>query len=229
MLISLAGLPPAIAVGTDLLFAAITKASAAWRHQKLGNVDWNIFGRLAFGSLPAALAVIAWNYAAAPDTRTLAHVIRQGLAIALFMSAAASALYPLLAKRGQHARQREVSGISTGRRAATYAFGGILGFFVALTSVGAGAIGVTVLMGLYPLLSARRLIGTDIMHAVPLTLIAGLGHLGMGHVDFRVLALLLLGSLPGIAIGSRMTGIAPDWLLRIVLSIVLLNAGLLLL
>jgi uncharacterized membrane protein YfcA len=100
---------------------------------------------------------------------------------------------------------------------------------VALTSVGAGAIGVTVLMGLYPLLSARRLIGTDIMHAVPLTLIAGLGHLGMGHVDFRVLALLLLGSLPGIAIGSRMTGIAPDWLLRIVLSIVLLNAGLLLL
>jgi uncharacterized membrane protein YfcA len=109
-------------------------------------------------------------------------------------------------------------------RIATVALGAILGALVALTSVGAGAIGVVVLTILYPALLARRLIGTDIVHAIPLTLLAGLGHLGMGSVDFAALAFLLLGSIPGIAIGSRVTGAIPDWLLRIALAVVLIYA-----
>ena len=100
-----------------------------------------------------------------------------------------------------------------------------LGAVVTLTSVGAGAIGVVVLTALYPKLITRRLVGTDIVHAIPLTLVSGLGHAGMGNVNLPLLAMLLAGSIPGIAIGSRLTGKLPDWLLRIALSLVLLFAA----
>jgi hypothetical protein len=96
---------------------------------------------------------------------------------------------------------------------------------VALTSVGAGAIGVVALTALYHSLSARRLIGTDIVHAIPLTFLAGASHFGMGNVDLPILGLLLVGSVPGIALGSRITGLVPDWFLRIVLACVLLWAA----
>jgi uncharacterized membrane protein YfcA len=227
MLISGFGLPPAVAVGTDLLFAAITKATAAWRHHQLANIDWMILRWLAAGSLPGASFLLAWLYIAHPETEALAQTIRTALGYSLLVSAAATALFPWLARH-------DVLGAfdlrSTGYgRIATIAFGAALGALVALTSVGAGAIGVVVLTILYPALLARRLIGTDIVHAIPLTLLAGLGHLGMGSVDFMALAFLLLGSIPGIAVGSRVTGIVPDWLLRLVLAAVLVYAGLLLL
>jgi uncharacterized membrane protein YfcA len=99
---------------------------------------------------------------------------------------------------------------------------------VTLTSVGAGAIGVAVLTGLYPALLARRVVGTDIVHAIPLTLVSGVGHASMGHCNFWLLLALLAGSVPGIAIGSRITGVIPDWLLRLALSVVLLYAAYLL-
>jgi uncharacterized protein len=227
MLITGFGLPPAVAVGTDLLFASITKATAAWRHQRLANIDWSILRWLAAGSLPGAAAVLAWLYIVRPDTEALARTIRTALAYSLFASAGANALYPWVARYDVlTAIDMRNTGLG---KTATIGLGIVLGFLVALTSVGAGAIGVVVLMVLYPSLVARRLIGTDIVHAIPLTFIAGVGHLGMGSVDFKVLALLLLGSIPGIAVGSRITGIVPDWLLRIALAIVLLNAGVLLL
>jgi uncharacterized membrane protein YfcA len=227
LLITGFGLPPAVAVGTDLLFASITKVSGAWRHQRLGNIDWNILRRLAAGSLPGAAAVLAWLYIVSPEAEVLARIIRRALGYALLASALANALQPWLAR---HDVLTAIDLRHTGHgKAATIAVGAMLGFMVALTSVGAGAIGVVVLTILYPSLLARRLIATDIVHAVPLTFLAGMGHLGIGSVDFKVLGLLLLGSIPGIALGSRVTSMLPDWLLRIALAIVLLNAGLLLL
>jgi uncharacterized protein len=227
MLIAGFGVQPAVAVGTDLLFACLTKATAAWRHQRLANIDWNILRALAGGSLPGAGLVLVWLYVAHPDTQALSQTIRLALAYALFVSAAANALYPWLAR---HDVLADLHLRNSGHgRVATIVLGAGLGCLVALTSVGAGAIGVVVLTLLYPMLQARRLIGTDIVHAIPLTFLAGVGHLGMGSVDFRVLGLLLIGSIPGIAVGSRMTSVVPDWLLRIALAVVLVNAGFLLL
>lgn len=223
LLISGVGVPATVAVGTDLLFAAITKASAAWRHHKLGNVEWGILRWLAMGSLPGAGLVLGWLYWAEPDTQVLSGYIRQVLAIALIVSAIAIVLHVIFKDRTPHTADPV-----TVRRLPTFCYGAILGVLVALTSVGAGAIGVAVLAGLYPLLLARRVVGTDIVHAVPLTLLAGAGHAGLGNLDLYVLGGLLIGSVPGIALGSRVTGFLPDWLLRILLAIVLTYAAYLL-
>jgi uncharacterized protein len=216
------GVPPALAVGTDLMFASITKASAAFRHQKLGNVNWSILSWLALGSLPGAAAVVLWlNYSHA-DTQMLAYSIKKVLAVTLFLSAMAIALHPFLRRH----QATEDSGDQTpARKIPTLLFGFVLGVMVALTSIGAGAIGVAVLTGLYPMLLARRVVGTDIVHAVPLTLVSGLGHMHLGNVDVMLLGALLAGSVPGILIGSRMTGIFPDWLLRVALSLIMVFAA----
>ena len=218
-LISGIGIPPVLAVGTDLLFASITKASAAWRHHSLGNVDWPIVRWLAMGSLPGALAMLAWIYLATPDTHVLAAIIRKVLAVALIVSAVGVAVYPWLKRYAMQAP--DAAGPTLVRRGPTLVLGLVLGVLVALTSVGAGAIGVVVLTALYHSLAARRLIGTDIVHAIPLTFLAGISHFGMGNVDLPILGLLLVGSVPGIALGSRITGLVPDWFLRIVLAFVL--------
>jgi uncharacterized membrane protein YfcA len=227
ILISGFGLPPAVAVGTDLLFASITKASAAWRHQRLANIDWMILRRLVAGSLPGAAFLLAWLYIVHPNIDALGRTIRTALGYSLLASAAANAVYPWLTRHDVLAAF-DLRNTGYGR-IATVALGAVLGSLVALTSVGAGAIGVIVLTILYPTLPARQLIGTDIVHAIPLTLLAGLGHLGMGSMDLTVLLFLLLGSIPGIAVGSRVTRIIPDWLLRLALAIVLIYAGTLLL
>lgn len=223
LLISGVGVAPAVAVGTDLLFAAITKASAAWRHHSLGNVDWGILRWLAAGSLPGAAVVLGWLYLAEPDTNVLAGYIRQVLAVALIISATAIVLHVIIKDRTPHTPDPV-----TVRKLPTLGYGAILGALVALTSVGAGAIGVAVLAGLYPLMLARRVVGTDIVHAVPLTLLAGVGHAGLGNIDVNVLLGLLVGSVPGIALGSRVTGFLPDWLLRVLLAVVLSYAAYLL-
>ena len=222
-LISGIGVPPVLAVGTDLLFASITKASAAWRHHSLGNVDWPIVRWLAAGSLPGALVMLAWIYLAAPDTQLLATLIRKILACALVVSATAVACYPLLQRYAM--RSADASVPTAVRRGPTLLLGLVLGVLVALTSVGAGAIGVVALTALYHSLSARRLVGTDIVHAIPLTFLAGMSHFSMGNVDLQILGILLIGSVPGIALGSRITRLVPDWFLRIALAIVLLWAA----
>ncbi len=226
LLITGFGVSPAVAVGTDLLFASITKASAALRHHRLGNVDWRILKWLALGSLPAAGVTLAWLFAVSADTEQLSKIIRGMLAILLVMSAIIVPLCPVLLS--PVARAVDDSTIEP-RRRLTLLFGAILGGLVTLTSVGAGAIGVAVLSMLYPRLWARRIVGTDIVHAIPLAFLSGAGHLGLGNVDWVILATLLAGSIPGIAIGTRLTGLLPDWLLRAVLSIVLLYAAYLLL
>ncbi|MDX2309662.1 MAG: sulfite exporter TauE/SafE family protein [Hyphomicrobium sp.] len=221
LLISGVGIPPAVAVGTDLLFAAITKMSAALRHHRLGNVDWPILGWLAAGSLPGAAAVLAWLYLAAPDTASIATFVKRSLAVTLVVSAVAILLFPYL----KRLHVTEAADGTPARPLPTIIFGLVLGAAVALTSVGAGAIGVAVLTGLYTLMPMRRVVGTDIVHAVPLTFVSGLGHMGLGHIDWIVLAGLLSGSIPGILIGSRLTGRLPEWFLRIALAIVLCYAA----
>jgi uncharacterized protein len=221
-LISGIGVPPVLAVGTDLLFASITKASAAWRHHAMGNVHWPIVRWLAAGSLPGAAIVLAWMYFTQPDIHVLAQIIRKGLAFALVVSALCVAAYPFLKRFASSAAGSETPEV---RRAPTLILGFVLGILVALTSVGAGAIGVVALTLLYHSMSARRLVGTDVVHAIPLTFLAGASHFGMGNVDLSILGLLLVGSIPGIALGTRLTGYVPDWMLRVALALVLFWAA----
>lgn len=222
-LISGIGISPVLAVGTDLLFASITKASAAWRHHALGNVHWPIVRWLATGSLPGAAIILAWIYLVEPDIHILAAVIRKVLAFALIISALCVAAYPALKRYAMRTPDLDETGRV--RKLPTLVLGFVLGVLVALTSVGAGAIGVVALTMLYHSLSARRLIGTDIVHAIPLTFLAGASHFGMGNVDLPILGLLLVGSVPGIALGSRITGMVPDWVLRVTLALVLFWAA----
>ncbi len=144
-----------------------------------------------------------------------------GLVVALPMSGLAIVLYPFVTRTSP----REDKGDVPPRTLPTVLFGVVLGLLVTLTSVGAGAIGVTVLAALYPMLPAKRLVGSDIAHAVPLTLLGGLGHLGLGNMDWGLLVALLCGSIPGILIGARLAGVAPEWLLRPILAVTLCYAA----
>lgn len=220
LLISTFGVPPAVAVGTDLLYASVTKTVGGWRHHVAENVDWPIVMRLALGSIPAAIIVLAIMANVQMDTDAVAQWIRYGLAFALPVSGLAIVLYPIM-MRGHDA----TSGDKKPRVLATVLFGAALGALVTLTSVGAGAIGVVVLALLFPWLPAKRIVGTDIAHAVPLTLVAGAGHLGLGHVDPWILLALLCGSIPGILFGTRLAGVAPEWLLRPLLALTLCYAA----
>ena len=217
-LITQIGVPPTLAVGTDLLFASITKASAAWPHHNFGNVNWRLVGWLAAGSVPGSIAMLALLNWFNPDTAAMARLIKIALVAALVVSSLAILIYPYMT-RGR-TQMNDPPDVPV-RYLPTLALGLVLGSVVTLTSVGAGAIGVVILTLLYPTLKTRRLIGTDIVHAVPLTLVSGLGHMSMGNTNFLLLGLLLAGSLPGIAIGSRLTGRLPDWFLRIALAIIL--------
>jgi uncharacterized membrane protein YfcA len=221
-LITQVGIAPTLAVGTDLLFASITKASAAWPHHNFGNVNWRMVGWLAAGSVPGSLAMLGILQHLNPDTEAMAHFIKIALVCALVASSFAIVVYPYITKSRPLSSDPDVVPV---RKLPTLLLGVVLGSIVTLTSVGAGAIGVVVLTLLYPTLMTRRLIGTDIVHAVPLTLISGLGHLSMGNTNVTLLGLLLAGSLPGIALGSRLTGRLPDWFLRIALAIILCFAA----
>jgi uncharacterized membrane protein YfcA len=222
LLISSFGVAPPVAVGTDLLYASITKTAGGWRHHIADHVDWPVVWRLAAGSLPAAAMLLA-VIASLPESSThaLAHWIRMGLVVALPISGFAIVLYPFVTRKSPSNDKGDVPP----RTMPTVLFGVLLGLLVTLTSVGAGAIGVTVLAALYPLLPAKRLVGTDIAHAVPLTLVAGLGHLGLGNVDVGLLLALLVGSIPGILVGARLAGMAPEWLLRPILGVTLCYAA----
>ena len=230
LLISVFGIPPSAAVGTDLLFAAVTKSTAAWRFQKYRSIDWTVLSWLAAGSLPGTLLTLLWLHQAKPDTAVLAQFIRTTLGFILIASAIANFAFPWLMRKTRQLQAPEPPEPPDVRhKVLTLVLGSVIGVMVVLTSVGAGAIGMVALLVLYPTLGVRRLIGTDIVHAIPLTFVAGLGHLSLGTIDLKVLGLLLVGSIPGIAAGVRVTGIAPDWIVRSALAVVLLVAAVLLL
>jgi uncharacterized membrane protein YfcA len=219
------GINPATAVGTDLLYAAITKSGGVLVHRNNDNIDWGITGWLTLGSVPAA-GLTLWYLSSlhtAPDAMNA--VIKQALGVVLLLTALAIFFKKrLLAFAQRHAgdHYRLTNKSLTGLTVLT---GVILGTMVALTSIGAGALGTVALFLLYPFLETRRLVGTEIAHAVPLTLIAGIGHASMGNMNWSMLGYLLMGSLPGIYMGSHLTGRVPDAILRPCLALMLLTIG----
>ena len=222
LLVLIFGVAPATAVGTDLLYASITKAGGVVVHARRRHVRWDIVGRLAAGSIPGALITIGFLHFAGIDQRALTRIVTQALGGALILTAFAVLFRHRIQQWGSAASSTPHS---RAIGAATVAVGFALGVLVTLSSVGAGALGVAALVFLYPRLATVEVVGSDIAHAVPLTLVAGLGHAHLGTVDWGLLASLLVGSLPGIWLGSVLSARVPDRLLRSGLASVLIVIG----
>jgi len=234
------GVPAQVAVGTDLLFASVTKAGGIFTHARKGNVNWHLTRWLVAGSVPAAALTLGGLHIAGLDNGSLAKVMARGLGVALFMTASAILLRNQIRALGQQFAARRLAGAVVGggsvtvmverdpeavRVMPTFILGIVIGTLVALTSVGAGALGVVALLFLYPNAPVRRIVGADIAHAVPLTLVAGAGHAIMGSVNWSMLAALLVGSLPAITLGSHLTARVPEKLLRGLLATMLVIIG----
>ncbi len=213
---------PALAVGTDLLYASATKSVGIFAHGKLGNIDWRIVKLLAAGSVPASFATIIFLRTIDVDSTEAIATIKFSLGIALIVTSVAvllrTKLMSLLAQETL-IPEKYVA-------ASTVVLGIVLGGLVTLTSVGAGALGVTALIVLYPHKKITTIVGSDIAHAVPLTLVAGLGHASLGTVDYNLLGTLLIGSIPGIYIGSHLSAKVAEHWIRVALAAILIYVGL---
>jgi uncharacterized protein len=222
ILVLLFGVHPAAAVGTDLLYASITKSVGTAVHGANHTVEWPIVARLAGGSVPAtALTLLVISHFDL-SSRAASHVISTLLGVMLLFTAVALLFRHRLLAMGVN-RRREYSARST--VLLTVVTGAVLGVLVTISSVGAGAIGVTVLLLLYPKLPMARIVGSDIAHAVPLTLVAGVGHWFLGSVNVPMLTSLLFGSIPGIVLGSMLAVRVPEWVLRPLLAVTLALVG----
>lgn len=221
------GVKPYLAVGTDLLFAAATKFGGSLGLARARAIDWPVVALLSAGSIPAALLAVFVLHQVGPANPAVQTVMTTTLGAALLLTAAAT-LYKAV-KGKATPRNLGAAELALASRPRHWShpvlFGAAIGTLVSITSVGAGAIGVTVLMLLYPALPLSRIIAADIAYAVPLTLVAGLGHASIGSVDWSLLGTLLAGSLPGIWLGSRLGRHAPERLIRSLLSVLLAYAG----
>lgn len=223
LLILLFHVHPATAVGTDLLYASITKTGGSLVHAFNRTIDWRVVMRLASGSLPAALLTLLALHFLRLDPAAYSALVTKVLGAALL----ATALALIFRRRLLATYARRVGVLSAEQtRRYTILTGVILGMLVTISSVGAGALGVTALILLYPELPVVRIAGSDIAHAVPLTLVAGLGHLFNGGIDVTVLESLLVGSLPGIFLASMFAPRLPDLALRLILAATLMVSGL---
>ena len=221
------GIKPYMAIGTDLLFAAFTKMGGTVSLARRRLVPWRLVAALSMGSIPAALATLYVLHWMGPANPLVQKTMTLTLGVALLMTALATMYKAIRGK--QVPRQIAPDQLASATRPRHWSlplfFGALIGTLVTLTSVGAGAIGVTVLMLLYPLLPLPRIVAADIAYAVPLTLVAGLGHASLGSVDWPLLGLLLTGSLPGIWLGSQLVHKTPDRVIRSLLSLLLAYAG----
>jgi uncharacterized membrane protein YfcA len=219
LLVLLFGFHPSTAVGTDLLYASVTKTVGTGVHHKGQTVDWRIVGRLATGSIPAAIVTLSLMGYFDVKSAQSAFLLNVLLGGALLVTSIAVFFRPwILHWAGDHINAMEGSRL----RRWTIILGVCLGVLVSITSVGAGALGTTALLILYPKLPIARIAGSDIAHAVPLTLIAGIGHWLMGSVDLTLMLSLLAGSIPGIIVGSLLATRSSDAVLRPILAITLL-------
>lgn len=251
LLVFLFGFKPATAVGTDLLFAALTKTGGVWvHHTKHSSVDWRIVRWLSLGSLPFAVATLfVLNHFASIGKETTS-MITSTLGVALLLTAFSILVRSILIHRNQKnavnvvaiadveeeteielEQDEKIDEIKRGRFnrwqiPATVLVGAVLGVLVTLTSVGAGALGTIVLLFLYPKMLTVKVVGTDLAHAIPLTAVAGFGHWMLGNVDFILLGSLLIGSLPGIWVGSLLSAKLPERFLRPILAVLLVMIGL---
>jgi len=219
------GFAPALAVGTDLWFAALTKCVGGVVHRRFGSPDWKIIARLAIGSVPAAILTVL--YLGYFDAGKVSSAFLMKLLGAMLVLTAI--VVPV--KHIIHApvtRLRNLLGdrLVMAQWLATITAGAVVGCLVTLTSIGAGALVAVVLMMLYPLrLNAKSLVGTDIVHAIPLALIAAIGHSWLGNVDWSLLGLLLIGSIPGVIAGSFAAGRISETWVRIALAAMLAFSG----
>jgi uncharacterized protein len=219
ILILLFGIHPAAAVGTDLLHAAATKTAGSIVHGLKGSIDWTVVRRLAIGSVPMTVVTIAAMSRFDVNGNTGRNLVNAVLTVALIATAIALVFRGrIIARYADRLARLAPQQVAT----LTILVGAMLGTLVSLSSVGAGAIGVTCLLLLYPKLPAVKIVGSDIAHAVPLTLVAGLGHWLLGSVDFQIFGLLILGSVPGILLGSYAAVRLPEPALRLVLAATLL-------
>jgi hypothetical protein len=219
------GIAPTTAVGTDLWFAAITKIVGGWVHGKRGTIDWQILRRMFYGSIPAALLTLVWLH----KTNMLhndSRLMMKTLGVTLILTSIAAVFRKRVHAFGERMRGTRPIEFKRVQPALTVVAGAILGFLVTFTSIGAGALGAVMLLYLYPLrLTASALVGTDIVHAIPLTILAGTGHLFLGNVNFVLLFNLLIGSIPGILIGALASTYAPEKVVRYAISIMLVIVG----
>lgn len=227
ILIFFFGVKPYMAVGTDLLFAAFTKAGGTVSLARQRLVPWRVVLHLSAGSLPAALLTLWMLHQVGAASDAVHRVMTTTLGVALLLTAAATAYKAIRGKQLPHslASGQEAQATRACHWSLPLLFGALIGTLVTLTSVGAGAIGVSVLLLLYPLLPLPRIVAADIAYAVPLTLVAGMGHASLGSVDWPLLGKLLAGSLPGIWIGSRLMSHTPERMVRSLLSLLLAYAG----
>lgn len=227
-LLLLFGYPAPVAIGTDLLYAAMTKAGSALSHHRAGSVDWRIVGLLAAGSIPVSLLLnVLLVNSSFQQSAGFESLLTFSLGIMLVITATILIFRENLRQSAIEERPRRLMlAIQRHRSLATWIMGLLLGACVTLSSVGAGAFGAAILLTLYARSSAVRIIGTDIAHAVPLTLFAGLGYLVAGYVDFLLLLALLLGSLPATHLGSRVSNQVPDRILQRLLTVLLFSLGL---
>lgn len=221
LLISVFHLDRAVAIGTDLWFAGLTKVSGSVAHHREGHVDYRVTGLMLAGSIPAAIATMVYMHAVGL-TRSGNSVLAYALGIALLLTAVTVAFRPAWHKVGVWLERW----ITPGRQPTlTVLCGLILGVLVSLSSIGAGAVGATMILLLYPRMPVRRLVGTDIAHAVPLTIVAGIGHASLGNVNWGLLVALLIGSLPGIWVGAKLTKHLPETITRFALCCCLVLAA----
>jgi uncharacterized protein len=219
ILIMLFGIHPSTAVGTDLLYAAATKTGGGLVHGWAGTIHWRAVFRLAAGSIPASILTLLalWQLDLSADAAR--GLVNSVLCFALLLTAT-SLIFRKQVIEKLRTRMERVDDATISR--ATVFVGAVLGVLVSISSVGAGAVGVTALLLLYPQLPMVRIVGSDIAHAVPLTLVAGIGHWIMGSTDWQLLGVLLIGSLPGIAIGSYFAVRVPETALRLLLAGILI-------
>ncbi|USE33799.1 sulfite exporter TauE/SafE family protein [Endozoicomonas sp. SCSIO W0465] len=217
------GFPSHIAIGTDLMYAAITKSTGVIVHHRQRSIDWTLVKILCAGSLPATALTIVLLKVFFDRSADYSPILTLCLGIMLTLTALSLFMGPFL-------KRRQRSGVSMIPQAyqtpLTFMTGIFLGVLVTLSSVGAGALGTAAIVLLYPLLKPVKVVGSDLAHAVPLTLLAGFGHIWLGNVDFILLGSLLMGSIPAIYVGTRVGMKLPDTFMRIILAIILLGLGL---
>ena len=217
---------PAIAVGTDLLYAAITKSGGVFVHHRKGNIKWNILSLLFMGSIPATLCSILIIKKLDSSGVNYENLIMTTLSIALILTGLFLLSKNQLKKISNEEKSAYIKALHRKyRKPITIFAGALIGVLVTISSVGAGVIGAAFLFFLYPRYKAIKIVATDIAHAVPVTAIAGLGHAHIGTVDYTLLLNLLIGSLPGIYLGSKFGTFLPDKVMRPILATMLVGIG----
>lgn len=222
LLLFVFGVSPAVAIGTDLIFASVTKSFGAWQHWRQKTLDFHLLLRVAIGSIPGSIAGLFLIYLLKENEATLNYFVTKSISV-VFILVSIVMLLQLYSRR-----QKVPTGLFEMKSSVLISIGFITGLLVAVTSVGSGTLFIALLLWLYPW-KASALVGTDLLHGVLITGLAGLAHFYFGTVDYVLVVQLIAGSIPGVLIGSRITFKLPDLYIRIILVTMMLLTSLILL